>query len=56
MQIENTRDKQPAAHDAVNQEIPEPQEMVRKKPFVKPELARHDALPQVTTGFFGSFP
>jgi hypothetical protein len=26
-----------------------------KKPFVPPELTRHDSLPAVTTGFFGTF-
>jgi len=25
-----------------------------KKKFVKPEIKRHDSLPEVTTGFFGS--
>lgn len=56
MQIENTRDRQQAARDAVDQDILEPQESVQKKPFVKPELLQHDALPKVTTGLFGSFP
>jgi hypothetical protein len=27
----------------------------QKKPFVPPELIRHDSLPAVTTGFFGTF-
>lgn len=26
-----------------------------KKPFVPPALIRHDTLPAVTTGFFGTF-
>jgi hypothetical protein len=31
------------------------QEAGQKKPFVQPALIRHDALPAVTTGFFGTF-
>jgi hypothetical protein len=31
------------------------QEAGQKKPFVLPELIRHDTLPDVTTGFFGTF-
>ena len=31
------------------------QEGGQKKPFVQPQLIRHDALPAVTTGFFGTF-
>ena len=31
------------------------QEAGQKKPFVLPELIRHNTLPAVTTGFFGTF-
>jgi hypothetical protein len=31
---------------------PTPQQ---KKPFVQPVLTRHAALPDITTGFFGTF-
>ena len=27
----------------------------KKKPFVKPKLTRHDDLPEVTTGFVGTY-
>jgi hypothetical protein len=27
----------------------------KKKPFVKPELKRHETLPEVTAAFFASF-
>ncbi len=54
--IENTRDRQQAARDMEDQELVEQPERMEKKPFKKPELIQHDGLPQVTTGFFGSFP
>jgi hypothetical protein len=40
------------------EEMPQPdaqQEVRQKKPFVQPALIRHDTLPAVTTGFFGTF-
>jgi hypothetical protein len=36
--------------DAGDEQTPQP-----KKPFVPPVLTRHAALPDITTGFFGTF-
>jgi len=37
--------------DAAQKPDPQP-----KRPFVQPELRKHDRLPRVTHGFAGSFP
>ncbi len=38
-----------------NQNIEKKPGVPRKKKFVKPTIKRHEALPEVTTGFVGSF-
>ena len=43
--------------DAVeNHDLQSTSEPTEKKAFIKPALIRHDTLPKVTTGFFGTFP
>ncbi len=36
-------------------EFVEERDSAHRKPFVKPMLIRHESLPEVTTGFVGSF-
>ena len=46
----------PPAIDVQREDAARDSDAPRKRPFVQPELKRHDRLPRVTNGFAGSFP
>ncbi len=47
--------KQSIPPDSIQKPTDQPAGGHRKKPFVAPKLTRHETLPEVTTGFIGTF-